>query len=84
MGYNGYTNYKTWNVALWLNNDYQLYSAAQTFGDMMDASEYEYNAGDMYNTMLNYVGLKYDETPDGVKYADPDVNRDEVIMAVFG
>jgi hypothetical protein len=25
--YNGYKNYNTWNVALWLSNDYPLYSA---------------------------------------------------------
>lgn len=23
--YNGYTNYETWNVALWLNNEYSEY-----------------------------------------------------------
>jgi hypothetical protein len=26
MEYNGYKNYETWNVALWLFNDYPLYS----------------------------------------------------------
>jgi len=29
--YNGWTNYETWNVALWLGNDYGLYQAVREF-----------------------------------------------------
>jgi len=29
--YNGWKNYNTWNVALWLGNDYPLYQAAQGY-----------------------------------------------------
>ena len=28
--YNGWTNYETWNVALWLDNDYESYQFART------------------------------------------------------
>ena len=28
--YNGWTNYETWNVALWLDNDYESYQLAKT------------------------------------------------------
>ena len=28
MEYNGYKNYETWNVALWIANDYPTYSAS--------------------------------------------------------
>ena len=30
MSYNGWTNYETWNVALWLDNDYESYQFART------------------------------------------------------
>jgi hypothetical protein len=29
--YNGWTNYETWNVALWLQNDYPLYCITRGF-----------------------------------------------------
>ena len=29
MSYNGSTNYETWNVALWLDNDYESYNIAR-------------------------------------------------------
>ena len=29
--YNGWPNYQTWNVALWLQNDYPLHCIAQNF-----------------------------------------------------
>ena len=30
-GYNGWKNYQTWNVALWLQNDYPLYCVTKGF-----------------------------------------------------
>jgi hypothetical protein len=29
--YNGWKNYETWNVALWLGNDYPIYLVAREF-----------------------------------------------------
>ena len=31
MAYNGWKNYETWNVALWLGNDEGLYNEARRF-----------------------------------------------------
>ena len=32
-GYNGWKNYETWNVALWIGNDEGLYSLAREVSD---------------------------------------------------
>ena len=33
-GYNGWKNYETWNVALWVNNDESMYRFARSRGFM--------------------------------------------------
>lgn len=38
-GYNGWTNYQTWNVALWLDNDQGLCDMAREIA----SRDYEYN-----------------------------------------
>ena len=30
-GYNGYKNYETWNVVLWIENDFPLYNASRAY-----------------------------------------------------
>ena len=58
--YNGWTNYETWNVALWIGNDqglYQLAGAAGSYENFVDALE---------GCDLNDLS-----TPDGVNYRDP-------------
>ena len=70
--FNGWTNYKTWNVALYINNDESVYNLIQE-GDIC-----------CYEELLEML---YDcgstETPDGVKWADPEVNRVELNGDVF-
>ena len=66
--YNGWTNYKTWNVALWINNDEGLYNLAQECGD--------------YQTFCDCVGSDA-VTGDGVRYNDPDVNAVQIDSTVF-
>jgi len=43
--YNGWTNYETWNVALWLQNDEAMYTVAKhysTFDALIPRLEYRF------------------------------------------
>jgi hypothetical protein len=62
ISYNGWENYETWNVALWINNNQYLYDLSQVCGD------YETLA----YALVNHH--KMEATPDGVRYDDPKVN----------
>ena len=66
--YNGWENYETWNVALWINNDEGLYNLARKCGG--------------YRTFCDCVGSNA-QTPDGVRYNDPKVNVIQIDSDVF-
>ena len=68
--YNGWENYETWNVALWINNDEGLYHLAMEVGNYVD-----------FIDLLNDQGIV--STPDGVKYNDPAVNVIQLNSDVF-
>ena len=71
ISYNGWENYETWNVALWINNSEGLYHLAQDCGD------YETLVYRLYDE----YGVK--ETQDGVKFNDPKVNVIQLNSDVF-
>jgi hypothetical protein len=58
--YNGWANYETWNVTLWIQNDEGLYNAAKS-------SNYQ-----ELISLLHECGSK--ETPDGVKWDDAKID----------
>ena len=64
--YNGWKNFQTWNVALWLQNDEGLYSLAKR------AMRYEY--------LIAILREQFDrtETPDGVAWNDSSLDIDEL------
>ena len=69
--YNGWTNYETWNVALWLSNDYGLYSLAQEWMEDQESTDYD----TFRHTLSELVGS---ETPDGVRWDDTKLDNTEL------
>ena len=70
--YNGYRNYETWNVALWISNDEGLYELAREMTTYGDFQEHVCWTG-------TDIGIR---TPDGVSWNDSglDINAlDELI-----
>ena len=64
--FNGWSNYETWNVSLWIQNDEGLYNLARNYSS--------YSA--LLFVLQEEFGLK--KTPDGVKFNDPKINRIEM------
>jgi hypothetical protein len=68
--YNGWANWATWNVALWLGNDEGLYRLSRRFVSYKDLAD-----------ALEEVGTL--STPDGASYKDEDLDTyalDEWLM----
>tara|TARA_A100001011_G_scaffold333673_1_gene361529 strand:+ start:366 stop:587 length:222 start_codon:yes stop_codon:yes gene_type:complete len=59
--YNGWKNWATWNVALWLMNDENLHELSREFVNYKDLAN-----------MLVEIGTP--RTPDGARYADEDLD----------
>tara|TARA_B100000214_G_C23872420_1_gene583287 strand:- start:711 stop:965 length:255 start_codon:yes stop_codon:yes gene_type:complete len=57
--YNGWTNYETWNVSLYINNEYEMYKMARGW------AEHGYKS--LSHLLIETFGPK---TPDGVKWND--------------
>lgn len=70
--YNGYDNYETWNVCLWLMNDESLYGLTQCVDDYEEFCEaIGYGVGGM------------NKTRDGVDFKDIRLNVSEINDMVF-
>ena len=65
--FNGWTNYETWNVALYIQNDEPVYRHARIYGYL----GYDY----MIPWLEGYFGQC---TPDGVRFMDGNIDTDEL------
>lgn len=62
--YNGWKNRSTWNVALWIQNDYNLYQMAVDYKNRRQ----EQGKKILYSGFIRSCGMQYDKTPDNIKY----------------
>ena len=76
--YNGWTNRETWNVALWLGNDYPIYKAASGYAKYK--TPYLSFRADMKDS------LNYTKTKDGVSLWDRklDIKALDTVIQEFG
>ena len=75
--YNGWTNYETWNVALWLDNDHYNYSIAR----MPSSKTYKDFVRNMKKPNYKNLDVSHDYrnvTGDGISWTDPLLNIEEL------
>lgn len=74
-GYNGWRNYSTWNITLWLGNDETLYRSLRAKVRCLGGDDLtETDAEDIVTDIIG------DATPDGVDTADPAIDWEQVAM----
>jgi hypothetical protein len=76
QGYNGWTNYETWNVALWIGGDEGLYSMAK---------DYRHQGYRAFADSMRELGEDcgdgaaiYRETPDSIAWNDSGLDIEEL------
>jgi hypothetical protein len=73
--YNGWENYHTWNVALWINNEEPLYRLAVGYAIASNKPSYKQFVRLIGDTMPDYLKAV---TPDGVSWTDPTLDHKEL------
>ena len=73
--FQGWTNYGTWNVALYINNEYEMYMTALDWvkDRLWDDQSVDYDI--FRHTMTELFG---DKTPDGVSWNDECLDHQEL------
>lgn len=74
--YNGWKNYETWNVALYINNEYELYQKAKKFMEMLNKRDW--NRENAYRQFVEWAHLKRKRTPDLVRYLCDELDYGEL------
>lgn len=71
QGYNGWKNYETWNVALWIQNDEGLYSEAKRYR----TRGYQAFVDSLEELSPEPISM---QTPDGVSWNDSGLDIEEL------
>ena len=71
--YNGWANYETWNVALWMQNNMFLYNTAVACVEYKNDDETAYE-----KFIRNMHNVEKFTTNDGVRWDDEKINHDEI------
>lgn len=72
--YNGWKNYATWNVMLWINNEEGLYRSSVRYADE--------NSTVTYLGFIEYMGLEGLQTRDGVQWDDESLDYTALDKAI--
>ena len=70
--YEGWKNRQTWNVALWINNEYPWYQAAVKFMEVNPDTRNPYKA------FVVSQGLASERTPDRIAFMSTRLDYDEL------
>ena len=74
--YNGWANYQTWNVSLWIQNDEFLYNTAKA---CVEFAEGETPWNKFQRCMMDgQIGRYLNQTPDGVEWNDDSIDADAI------
>lgn len=79
MTYEGWANYQTWNVALWISNDQILYAEARDYANSQDTHVPVTYREFVAEFMDGTVG---DVTPDGVSWTDPTLDHEALDLFI--
>lgn len=69
--YEGWKNYATWNVALWINNDFPLYNNARIFMG-------KYQGTHPYKAYILEMNLESAKTPDRINWISKQLDYSEL------
>lgn len=79
--YNGWANYDTWNVMLWINNDQSIYHDTERYFKFIRGERRR----PTYDELIQWLwdsGTITVETPDGVSWMASTLNKAELDMGV--
>jgi hypothetical protein len=77
MTYEGWANYQTWNVALWISNEEITYRQALLYVSLHDDPSYD----GLMDSSLDEWDLI---TPDGVSWTDPTLDHEALDEFIRG